>query len=77
MKHTASRIGAGAAALAFIVTLGTMAISAPRGEARQKVDGGAATCTWGSKTYSDGAVITLKNGDTYRCENGSWKYLGR
>jgi hypothetical protein len=72
MKNTASRRRAGAAALALVVTLEVLAISAPRGEARQKVDGGAPGCMWEGNFYPNGAVIVVENDYLLECRNGAW-----
>jgi hypothetical protein len=77
MKNTAYRMRAGAAALALVLTLGVLDLSAPRVEARPKVDGGAgANCTYKGVTYSEGSVIRQEDGSKYVCVDGSWKYAG-
>jgi|SRR5262245_41045875 hypothetical protein len=72
LQDTCYRRCAGAVALALVLTLGVLDLSAPRVEARPKVDGGAPGCMWEGNFYPNGAVIVVENDYLLECRNGAW-----
>jgi hypothetical protein len=73
-SKVSSRIGATAAAGLLAVTLGLGIGGGSPAHALPIDDGtGAASCTYAGLSYSEGSVIKMEDGLTYKCSSdGSW-----